>query len=158
MSHPLHIPVPQLVENEPYPLEVTVAATLPDLNLPEPDQWDPLICRFEALLTGKECLVTGTVRTRLTRPCDRCLEPLPVPFEIDSVHSYDCRNLRVIDLTPAVTEDILLSLPIAHRCVLDENSHCPVTGLLHSTAVQTTGSVNGGDLWNVLDKLEENKE
>jgi len=141
------------------PLEVAGQADLSSeaFDLPYPDSWAPLDYQFTALRTGDECLVRGTLKTSVTRECERCLDPLPTPIEPDFVHTYEIRDLKAIDLTPDVREDILLSLPMAFRCELDANLCCPISGRsFRQEGPDEFEDLRNKETWKELDNLGEN--
>ena len=155
MSTALQIQVSKLIEGELLELKGHISETAQVLDLPHPQNWSALDYHLTALRTGEECLVRGTIDTVLTRDCERCLEALPMPIEVDFVHSYDCKEIVAIDLTPDAREDILLGLPIAFRCELDENGHCPNTGKDFREGMDSLDEVWKKDTWQALDQLEE---
>ncbi len=151
----MKIPLAELHEGEPLELSGDITDTGTTFDLPYPEGWGELIYQLTALRTGDECLVRGTVDTQLTHDCERCLESLPIPVEIDFVHSYDCKEIVAIDLTADTREDILLGLPMAFRCQLDENECCPHTGKSYREGPDPFEKVRNEQTWQQLDKLEE---
>ncbi|MEM6883661.1 MAG: DUF177 domain-containing protein [Verrucomicrobiota bacterium] len=151
----MKIEISQLYEGEPLELKGGIPDTSSVLDLPYPNSWSPLEYHLTAVRTGDECLVRGTIDTVLTRPCERCLEDLPKPIEVDFVHSYELKEIVAIDLTADTREDILLGLPIAFRCEVDENGHCIETGINIREELEELDEVWKEDTWQALDKLEE---
>jgi len=155
MTAPLKIQISQLIEAEPLEIKGKITETAQALDLPHPQKWSSLDYHLTALRTGEECLVRGTIDTVLTRACERCLEDLPMPIEVDFVHSYDCKENVAIDLTPEAREDILLGLPIAFRCELNEDGQCPNTGKEFRDGANSLDDAWQKSTWQALDQLEE---
>lgn len=153
----MKIQVAELIESVPLELSGQVTDTAKTLDLPYPGSWAPVTYDLVALRTGDECLVRGTIDTELSRDCERCLEALPMAVEIDFVHSYDCREIVAIDLTHDTREDILLGLPMAFRCQLDENECCPHSGKSYREGPDSFAKLRKQETWQALDKLEEKK-
>jgi len=151
----MKIKISELIEGEPLEIKGEISQPAATFDLPYPDNWSPLEYHLTALRTGDECLVQGTVDTALTHPCERCLEDLPQPIEVDFVHSYDCKEIVAIDLTPDTREDTLLGLPMAFRCQLDENECCPHSGKSYREGPDPFEKLRKKETWQALDKLEE---
>lgn len=126
-----------------------------DYDLPPEMEWAPIHYRLQATKSGNECLVQGVLSTRAARACDRCLESLAIPVECDFIHSFDLRQMKAIDLTHPIHEDILLNLPIAFRCQLDAENRCPLTGQVIEEGPDRFQEVRREEAWQVLDNLNK---
>jgi len=127
------------------------------LDLPFPNSWEPVAYQLAVQRAGEECLVRGTLNTCLTRPCERCLEDYPLQLQPEFAHSYQCSDQQAIDLTTDLREDILLSLPLAFRCALDESMCCPLTGkCFQNEGPDEFEQVRNREVWQQLDDLKEN--
>jgi uncharacterized protein len=124
-------------------------------SLPEEIEWSPIQYHLRASKLGRECLVQGSLKTTASRDCDRCLEKMAVPVECDFVHSFELRQLKAIDLTHPVHEDILLNLPIAFRCQLDAENRCPITGRVMEDGPDRFQEVRRKETWQVLENLDK---
>ncbi|MEM1158503.1 MAG: DUF177 domain-containing protein [Verrucomicrobiota bacterium] len=155
MSAPLEIQMSKLIEGEALEMKGRISDIAALLDLPYPENWSSLDYHLTALRSGKECLVRGKADTILTRPCERCLEDLPKPIEVDFAHSYECKEIVAIDLTPDMRDDILLGLPIVFRCKLDENEHCLESGKNYREGLESLDDVWKAGTWQALDQLEE---
>lgn len=151
----MKINLSELSESEPIDVSGEISDTAEMFDLPYPDAWGALTYELVALRTGDECLVRGSIDTELTRNCERCLEGLPMPVEVNFVHSYDCKEIVAIDLTPDTREDILLGMPMAFRCQLDENECCPHSGKSYREGPDPFEKLRKEETWQALDKLEE---
>jgi uncharacterized metal-binding protein YceD (DUF177 family) len=151
----MKIKLSELSEGEA--LEVSGAIDSPQeyFDIPQAGKWAALTYDLIALRTGDECLVRGQMETEVTRECERCLESLPMALDIEFIHSYDCKEIVAIDLTADTREDILLGLPMAFRCQLDENECCPNTGKSYREGPDPFEKLRKNDTWQQLDKLEE---
>jgi DUF177 domain-containing protein len=98
---------------------------------------------------------TGSLAQPVELRCVRCLEPFP--FEIEakafSVH-LDLTGPEIIDLTPYVREDILLSLPAHPHCDREGGRVCPAEKRAEAGAPTPEADGKPQPDWSVLDKLK----
>jgi uncharacterized metal-binding protein YceD (DUF177 family) len=141
-------------------LEGTLPAVDYDLPLDDFPGWKEIHYRFHVSLTaGQECLVQGSLRSSFPVACARCLEPMPLTIEVpEFVHSFPTAGVEAIDLTDAIREDSLLSLPLAPRCRLDEQQRCPLTGQVMREPASDFADQNRMEVWEALNKFKSKKE
>ena len=98
---------------------------------------------------------TGSLAQPVELRCVRCLEPFP--FEIEakafSIH-LDLTGPEIIDLTPYVREDILLSLPAHPHCDREGGRVCPAEKRTEAGAPTLEADGKPQPDWSVLDKLK----
>lgn len=113
-------------------------------------QAEPLTVNAEAELAGKEIQVHGHISGGLEAACDRCLEQIRMPVELDFDLPYRpmeeiAREEEVevgedelevgffsgdgVNLADVVREQVLLSLPMKIVCRPDCRGLCPVCGV-----------------------------
>ena len=122
---------------------------------------DKIICCLNPIsycilvrLINDQILVTGTVRTRISCSCGRCLETCEkLVVNEDICHYLDIPPTKIIDLTENLREDILIAFPQKFLC----SSNCP--GLCHSCGknlnLGNCGCVTNDNIVGVLDQLSE---
>lgn len=111
------------------------------IGVPEGDpvQFD---VRLEAVVEG--VLVTGTAAGRLVGECARCLTTIEEPFDVDiqELYTYDDSGDTdddedeqtsrmagdLIDLEPALRDQVVLELPFQPLCSADCSGLCPECG------------------------------
>ena len=141
------------------PLSGELATKDYDLPLGEYLDWEAIDYDLNASIIGTECLIRGSLSSSMKVACARCLDPLPLTLSIDAFeHSYPTEGVDSIDLTQDIREDILLALPLAPRCELDEKSKCPITGKTYAEGDDTFAEMNRETVWGALEKLKKKKK
>jgi uncharacterized metal-binding protein YceD (DUF177 family) len=125
----------------------------------------PLRYELHVERDGKDLVVTGELEASFSLECGRCLERFDERVHLEHYQTeleLD-DDKPTMDLTEAVREDILLTLPSYPRC---ENGNvnlreCPAQGRFQSesddeTPVQPEGQ--GRAVWGVLDDLQKNRQ
>ncbi|HKT13708.1 MAG TPA: DUF177 domain-containing protein [Terriglobia bacterium] len=116
-------------------------------------QAGPLVANVEADLAGKEIHLRGHISGALEAACDRCLEQIRIPVELDFDLPYRpmeeiTREEEVevgedeltvgffsgdgVNLADVVKEQVLLSVPMKIVCGPDCRGLCPVCGVNHN--------------------------
>jgi uncharacterized metal-binding protein YceD (DUF177 family) len=112
----------------------------------------PVRYALDVGLSGGGVFATGQVTVPVEMTCVACLQPFVYEAKVDSFAAQvqiDGREL--VDLTPAVREELLLALPNHPRCDLTSGHSCPY---------QRTDASGGGSqestesAWDQLDKLK----
>lgn len=141
-----------LAELELHRIEVTKTYASGDLNFQgaEFQQSGPLQVEAVAELAGPEIRVRGSLRTRLSACCDRCLASFDFPVErafelfyrpMESIAGEE--EIEVpkdelgvgffsgegIELDEMVTEQVILSVPMKKVCRDECRGLCPVCGV-----------------------------
>lgn len=112
---------------------------------------------------NEDLLVTGSVSATFSIDCGRCLQPVEIQVHLDPytteipIQAEDA----TIDLTEALREDILLTLPSYPRCE-DGNvkpRECPAEGRFEIASTQhdaptETATSQEQRVWDVLDQLK----
>lgn len=127
----------------------TYASGTLDYRGAEIQQSGPLKVDAVAEVAGSEISIRGRLETRLTVPCDRCLEPFEFPVEREFDLTYRplesiARQEEIevpkdelgvgfysgegIALADVVTEQVILSLPMKVVCRPGCRGLCPVCG------------------------------
>lgn len=136
---------------------------------------DVVDCDLNLEIVGEQLTATGTLSTRWTGPCRRCLEPMGETvtadvqevFELEPVEGETYRREKdYVDLRPMVIEALVLALPVAPLCGDDCVGPAPdlfptsVAAAPRAGSGSTTGA-DGGDhsdapadpRWAALDGL-----
>lgn len=130
--------------------------------LPETDTAraeSPLTYDLQVIRDDENLVITGSVEAEFSLECGRCLERYRQRVDIpDYVTEVPIEKEGIIDLTDAIREDILLTLPNFPRCE-DGNvdpRDCPAEGRFDATEsplVPETPSTGKG-VWSALDNLK----
>ena len=124
----------------------------------------PLRYDLHVELDGKDLIVTGELEATFSLTCGRCVEPF-----LERVHlPYYQAELEMegdnstMDLTEAVREDILLTLPSYPRCEDGnvEARECPAQGRFQSESDELTPETppqQDRAVWDVLDQLQKKR-
>ncbi|AKX96341.1 hypothetical protein MTCOM_08800 [Moorella thermoacetica] len=106
----------------------------------------PVLVRGKVINTGRVLLVQGQVATTLELTCDRCLAKFNFPVIAPLEEAYVTKNSQppgedeeedreirplegdILDLQPAVTEALLLALPMKWLCQVNCRGLCPHCG------------------------------
>jgi uncharacterized protein len=112
----------------------------------------PVQYSFEVGLSGGGLFATGRVAACVEMTCVACLQPFIFEAVVDPFAAQVEIEVReLVDLTPAVREELLLALPNHPRCDLISGHTCPYHGL---------DKAGGGahdkvqSAWDQLDKLK----
>ncbi|MBO4506577.1 MAG: DUF177 domain-containing protein [Lachnospiraceae bacterium] len=102
--------------------------------------------RFTAVSdTAKTVRIKAQTKLELTVPCDRCLEPVSVPFDIDTDYVFtweDDGTVRIrddeepvnyidgyeLDVDAFISEEIMIGFPMKVLCTEDCKGICSVCG------------------------------
>jgi uncharacterized metal-binding protein YceD (DUF177 family) len=121
----------------------------------------PLRYNLDVGMSGEALWANGSLQQEVELTCVSCLEKFV--YEIDvpafAVHT-ELHGPEVIDLTPAIREDILLNLPAYQRCnAIGGRSECkaPVKVELSAAEKQEIEAKREHD-WAALDKLKVEKK
>jgi len=129
-----------------------------DLPLKDHKNWDTIEYDLFIELKGTECLVQGSLHTEFKTDCSRCLDPIDVSVQIpDFVHSWEIAGKESIDLTQEMREDILLNLPLAPSCKLNEEFRCPISGKVFRDTTSGFEVRTRESVWGELEKFKEKK-
>lgn len=100
---------------------------------------------------------TGTLSVNLEMECVRCLGKFQRTFEYDRfAMQLELTGPEMIDLTPAMREDILLALPTHPHCDWDGETICSGIRLASAgnTLTDNNTSSDPSKAWDALDKLQ----
>ncbi|HVB28943.1 MAG TPA: DUF177 domain-containing protein [Terriglobia bacterium] len=136
-------------------------------------QVGPLTVKGEAELAGKEIRISGHVSARLETACDRCLEQVKLPVELDFDLPYrpmeeiareeevevEEDDLQVgfysgegLNLADVVREQVVLSVPLKVVCRPDCLGLCPVCGVNRNVEPCSCSSQHGDSPFAILKK------
>ncbi|MEO7933091.1 MAG: DUF177 domain-containing protein [Chthoniobacterales bacterium] len=100
---------------------------------------------------------TGQLSVGLEMECVRCLQKFERTFHFDEFATQmELTGPEMIDLTPAMREDILLALPTHPHCDWDGQTICPGVRLT-SVEINLTDepiTSNAPKAWDALDQLQ----
>lgn len=99
---------------------------------------------------------SGSLAQPVEQQCVACLEPFQHTIEVPefAVH-MDVGGPELVDLGPAVREDILLNLPAYPRCDREGGRVCPVPHLQRQTGTdEEEAEARRKADWSALDKLD----
>jgi uncharacterized metal-binding protein YceD (DUF177 family) len=101
-------------------------------------------------------LVTGQLSLELELECVSCLRRFHYPLNVpDFMYETAGEGQEIIDLTPAIREDILLVLPSHPRCDWDGHSECPGLRIEKETSIESMPEASNA--WDALDELNLRK-
>lgn len=112
----------------------------------------PVHYKLEVGLSGGGVFATGRVAVPVEMTCVACLQPFVFQAVVEPFAAQvqlDGREL--VDLTPAVREELLLALPNHPRCDRIQNRRCPYH------APETSGGAEPENVPSAWDKLEKLK-
>lgn len=127
-----------------------------DLPVSEHKDWNRIEYDFFIELKGTECLIQGSLNTHYKTDCSRCLDPIDVCIEVpDFVHALEIEGKESIDLTQEIREDILLNLPLAPSCKLNQEFRCPFSGKVFRDTTSGFDVRTRESVWGALEKFKE---
>jgi len=100
---------------------------------------------------------TGRLSVELEMECVRCLQRFPRTFVFEEFATQmELTGPEMIDLTPAMREDILLALPAHPHCDWDGQTICPGIRFVPagSNLTDETSESDAPKAWDALDKLQ----
>ena len=98
---------------------------------------------------------TGQLSVGLEMECVRCLQKFERTFQFDEfAMQIELIGPEMIDLTPAMREDILLALPTHPHCDWDGHATCSGVRLTTVEVNLETSLSNAPKAWDALDQLE----
>jgi uncharacterized protein len=164
---PLQINIRHL---EKKPLELQGELTPAELDLENVDELIhatvPLKYDLEAQLMENSVLVQGNLEMDLQCECARCLKKFPYPIDLEGWAAHlplegeeaVAVSNDLVDLTPYIREDILLSIP-QHPLCEPECRGLPKTPLRSEKKPSgASQSVESSSAWAELNKLKFEKE
>jgi uncharacterized protein len=134
-----------------------------ELEIEHPDELvhinEPLRYDLEVERANNTLLVHGSIMQRVDCECARCLKPFPeeidlTPWEaLIPLEGDDCAPVDndLVDLTPAIREDVLLALP-QHPLCEPECTGLPLKNVEPSGGTSQTGKPSSA--WAELNKLK----
>ncbi|MBO7741839.1 MAG: DUF177 domain-containing protein [Victivallales bacterium] len=79
--------------------------------------------------SGKDLLVTGSIRSSIAGYCDRCNAQCSLAVEDDEIcHQYENAFGTTVDLTDDIREDVIMALPSRMLCSEECLGLCPMCG------------------------------
>jgi len=114
----------ELIDLPPEGVRIHGAISFAELDIEEEDRFSfPEDLHYDLLLEscgGKNVLLRGKLRTVISIICDRCDQPGELLLTDDDVfHTYEDAFDKVLDLTPDIREDILMTFPQKFLCHAD---------------------------------------
>ena len=114
----------------------------------------PLSYSLDVGVSEGGLFATGRVGVRVRMRCVACLEDFEEEIEVDPfAMQIELEGKELIDLTPAVREDIHLVLPPHPRCDSEGRTKCPAAYEGAPLANQQQPGMTAS-AWDVLDKLK----
>jgi len=102
-------------------------------------------------VSGSSLFATGRIWADVEMECVSCLKRFVYPLEVSNFATQvELTGPEVVDLTPAMREDILLVLPAHPRCDWDRKTACLGPRMTPETVDDTAKAPNA---WDVLDEL-----
>jgi uncharacterized metal-binding protein YceD (DUF177 family) len=112
---------------------------------------EPVSYSLDVGISGTGLFATGRLWTDVEMECVSCLKRFVYPLEVNNFAAQvELTGPEVVDLTPAMREDILLVLPAHPRCDWDRKTVCLRPRITPKTVDNTTKAPNA---WDVLDEL-----
>jgi uncharacterized protein len=164
----LKVDLAQLERQRRLPVEVDLPADALDTGRDDVRFRAPIAVRLEAQQAGADVLVRGTIEGQAELECRRCLKPVThemaeevlflyredaEPGETEDVFPLPARA-RELDLTDAVRELLLLSLPGYMVCDEACRGFCPHCGVNRNEAACDCAPDDGDNRWAALRNLK----
>ena len=112
----------------------------------------PVHYSLEVGLSGSGVFATGRVSIPVEMTCVACLQPFVHQAVVDPFATQvEIEGRELVDLTPAVREELLLALPNHPRCDHMDGHTCPYRG---SEAIGGGAQKSAQSAWDQLDKLK----
>jgi uncharacterized protein len=112
----------------------------------------PVRYDLEVGISGSGVFATGRVAAPVEMTCVACLQPFVYEAVVDPFAAQvEIEGRELVDLTPAVREELLLALPNHPRCDLNEGQSCPYQGPVTSGGGTQESAQSA---WDKLDKLK----
>jgi len=112
----------------------------------------PVHYSLDVGLSGGGLFATGRVAVPVEMTCVACLQPFVYEAVSDPFAAQvEIEGRELVDLTPAVREELLLALPNHPRCDVLSGHTCPYHG---SEASGGGAQENAQSAWDQLDKLK----
>ena len=141
----------QIPEGEHKLLEGEEDAAFLDLSEIGARAAGPVSYELEVGLSGGGVFATGRVGVPVEMTCVACLQPFVFEATVDPFATQvEVEGREMVDLTPAVREEILLALPNHPRCDLISGHTCP----FHQSAPVGGEPPTAESAWDQLDKLK----
>ena len=101
-------------------------------------------------------MVEGTVSTRLSGACGRCLEPVEEEVVADNICLFlEIGDEEEMDISEDIRSEMLLALPMTLLCSDDCRGLCPVCGANRNrTDCGCEPPSSGPSCWDALDDLK----
>ena len=118
-----------------------------DITISSPDliSLDPPNLHIHACIVSETLIVRGDLSANFNLLCCRCLCNVRVGYSGEFFYEEALKDQDIIDLTPAIEEDIITALPIKTLCHKDCKGLCPKCGQnLNESQCQCNG---GGNRW-----------
>jgi uncharacterized metal-binding protein YceD (DUF177 family) len=112
----------------------------------------PVCYDLEVGISGSGVFATGRVVAAVEMTCVACLQPFVFEAVVDPFAAQvEIEGRELVDLTPAVREELLLALPNHPRCDSIKGHTCPYQGLQASGGGAQKSAQSA---WDQLDKLK----
>ena len=112
----------------------------------------PVQYSLDVGLSGGGLFATGRVALPAEMTCVACLQPFVYEAVADPFATQvEIEGRELVDLTPAVREELLLALPNHPRCDHMDGHTCPYRG---SEAIGGGAQKSAQSAWDQLDKLK----
>ena len=154
----------ELIDLPPEGVRIRGQISFPELDIAEEARFSfPEDMKYDLLLEpcgGNNVLLRGTLHAVMSILCDRCDRPGTLELSIDDVcHSYENAYGKVLDLTPDIREDILITFPLKFLCCADCKGLCVSCGQnlnegSCNCAAKPASSLGEEDPWRELDRLQ----
>ena len=143
--------IPQIPEGEHKLIEGEEDAAFLDLSEIGARATEPVRYELEVGMSGGGVFATGRVSVPVEMTCVACLQPFVYEAVVDPFATQvEVEGREMVDLTPAVREELLLALPNHPRCDLISGHTCPY----HSPAPVGGEPQTAESAWDQLDKLK----
>jgi uncharacterized metal-binding protein YceD (DUF177 family) len=130
-----------------------------DLHEPEVQPVSSVRYSFDVGLSNGGLWANGKLGVDLDLQCVKCLETFTYPVEVpDFAVQIELTGSETVDLTPAMREDILLTLPAHPHCDWNGAKVCP--GAFHPAKPETPSAERPAEtpaVWEALDQLKLNQ-
>jgi uncharacterized protein len=146
----------QIPQGNTIHLEEDLDPAFAEFDSADAEAISPIHCSLDVGTSDDGLFATGSVSVELRQTCVKCLQPFETTVTVpDFATQIPLEGRESVDLTPAIREDILLTLPSHPRCDADGRTKCPAT--FQSVPAAPLSEEADPSAWEALDQIKPKK-
>jgi uncharacterized protein len=120
---------------------------------------NPIEVSILALKSGNTLIIKGWLKTKVDFKCGRCLKDYSAIIENKNLdYSYNIEEVKELDISPDIREEMILLLPIRPLCKKDCKGFCQRCGQDLNEKKCTCKKGKEDIRWSELDRLKVDKK